>query len=80
VTNVVDREIPEFENEAEEARWWFEHRDDIAGDLIASSRQNGRGEGSVARQARKVRQAAEDLSLGSGSSSQTVTQAKATHG
>jgi hypothetical protein len=51
------REIPRFQNETEEARWWFEHRDEIGRDLIAASRQGRSGEGSVSRHARKAEEA-----------------------
>ena len=53
---MADRMIPKFENEAEEARWWFEHRDEIGSDLVSASRQGRAGEGSVARHARKTRE------------------------
>ena len=50
------RKIPQFANEAEEARWWFEHRDEVGRDLVSASRQGHVGEGSVARHARKTRE------------------------
>ncbi len=53
---MAEKEIPQFANEAEEARWWFEHRDEIGHDLISASRQGRVGEGSVARHARKARE------------------------
>jgi len=53
---MADRKIPQFQNEAEEARWWFEHRDEIGSDLISASRQGHVGEGSVARHARRMQQ------------------------
>jgi hypothetical protein len=53
---MADRMIPKFENEAEEARWWFERRDEIGSDLVSASRQGRAGEGSVARHARKTRE------------------------
>lgn len=30
---MADKKLPRFENEAEEARWWFEHRGEGAGAL-----------------------------------------------
>lgn len=45
--------IPKFANEADEANWWYEHRDELA---KAFEDAAGRGElrtGSVARQARE---------------------------
>jgi hypothetical protein len=53
---MAEREIPQFANEAEEARWWFEGRDEIGRDLVSASRQGRVGEGSVARHARKARE------------------------
>jgi len=53
---MAEREIPQFANEAEEARWWFEHRDKVGRDLVSASRQGRMGEGSVARNARKARE------------------------
>ncbi len=52
-----DRKIPKFENEADEAKWWFEHRAEVGADLISASRQGVVGEGSLARHARKLREA-----------------------
>jgi hypothetical protein len=53
---MIDRKIPQFQNESEEANWWFEHRAEIGSDLITASRQGRLGEGSVARRARKMRE------------------------
>jgi len=30
------RTIPKFASEAEEAKWWFEHADDFADDILAA--------------------------------------------
>jgi hypothetical protein len=48
--------LPKFADEAEEARWWFEHRAEIGRDVVAASRAGRLGEGSVARRARKLRE------------------------
>ncbi len=48
------RKLPEFKTEAEEARWWFEHRDEVGMDILVASQQGRSGEGSLARHARKV--------------------------
>jgi hypothetical protein len=64
--HMADRKLPRFQNEAEEARWWFEHRDEIGRDLVTASRQGRTGEGSVARRARKAKEigrSASDSSL-----------------
>lgn len=70
---MADRVIPRFENEAEEARWWFEHRDDIGRDLVSASQQGRTGEGSVARRARKAKEVGRSAS---GVSSRKLTHAK----
>ena len=41
--------LPRFANEAEEARWWYEHRDALADDMIKAMREGRTGPGSVAR-------------------------------
>jgi len=43
------RKLPKFASEAEEARWWYDHRDEIADDIIKASREGRLGLGSVAR-------------------------------
>jgi len=48
------RRIPKFENEAEEAPWWFDHREEIAQDIVMASREGRLGEGSRARFQRRV--------------------------
>ena len=41
--------VPKFESEAEEARWWADHQDEIAGALERAAREGRLGRGSVAR-------------------------------
>jgi hypothetical protein len=53
---MVDKKLPRFQNESDEAKWWFEHRSEIGSDLISASRRGERGEGSIARRARKLRE------------------------
>jgi hypothetical protein len=48
------RKLPQFKTEAEEARWWFEHREEVGMDLLLASRQGRAGEGSLARHTRKL--------------------------
>jgi hypothetical protein len=56
---ISTRKIPAFASEAEEAQWWFDHREETARDLIAASQQGRNGEGSLGRHARKLRELAE---------------------
>jgi hypothetical protein len=44
--------MPKFATEAEEAQWWFDHRMELADDMIAAMREGRTGEGSRARAAR----------------------------
>jgi hypothetical protein len=57
VTEMTKTEVPKFANEAEEAKWWFDHRDEVAAKMLAAAKNGQRGEGSVARYARKLRKA-----------------------
>jgi hypothetical protein len=43
------RRLPQFKDEAEEARWWYEHRDEVAEDMVKAIREGRTGPGSVAR-------------------------------
>jgi hypothetical protein len=47
------RIIPKFATEAEEAKWWFDHREDISDDIIAASRAGRLSEGIKARWQRR---------------------------
>jgi hypothetical protein len=61
-TLIVDERIkavlklPKFETEAEEAQWWFDHRDDLSDEFLRRAAEGTLGEVSVAR-ALKRRQA-----------------------
>jgi hypothetical protein len=44
-------EIPQFANEAEEARWWFEHQDAVADEFELAAQEGRLGHGTVARRA-----------------------------
>jgi hypothetical protein len=44
--------IPEFANEAEEARWWYEHRDDLIVAFEEAAVRDDLRIGSAARLAR----------------------------
>ena len=43
------RRLPKFENEAEEARWWHENREELAKDFTNAGREGRVDLGSVAR-------------------------------
>jgi hypothetical protein len=43
------RKLPKFENEAEEARWWYENREELAKDFTNAGREGRLGPGSAAR-------------------------------
>jgi len=49
--------IPRFANEAEEAQWWFDHREELSLDFAAAVKNGTLGEGSLARGARKRKEA-----------------------
>jgi len=48
--------MPRFANEAEEAQWWFDHREELGQDLVAAMQRNGLGDSSAMRRARKLRE------------------------
>jgi hypothetical protein len=50
-----NRKLPQFKDEAEEARWWYEHRDDVATEIVKTSRKGRTGPGSVSRLRAKLR-------------------------
>lgn len=41
--------IPDFENEAEEAKWWFDHQDEVAEAFEKAASEGRLGRGTVAR-------------------------------
>jgi hypothetical protein len=43
------RVIPKFDSEADEARWWFEHADELMDDFDAAAADGTLGHGTVAR-------------------------------
>jgi hypothetical protein len=51
------RIIPVFATEAEEAQWWYDHREEIGADMLAAMREGRNGIGSLGRA--KLRAAAE---------------------
>jgi len=46
--------VPAFANEADEAQWWFDHREETGLALVEASKQGRNGEGSLGRHARKL--------------------------
>jgi len=51
--------VPAFATEAEEADWWFDHREETGRALVAASREGRLGPGSLARRTQKLRELAE---------------------
>ena len=51
---MTDRTMPKFSSEAEEAEWWFSHREEIAQDVVDASTKGNLGGGSLARRREKV--------------------------
>ncbi len=49
------RIIPKFESEAQEARWWYENREELAQDFVDAVREGRTGPGSMARLREKQR-------------------------
>lgn len=49
--------MPRFANEAEEAQWWFDHREELSLDFAAAVKNGTLGEGSLARGERKRKEA-----------------------
>jgi hypothetical protein len=47
--NMEKRRIPVFETEAEEAKWWYDHREELADDFVAAIREGRTGSGVVRR-------------------------------
>lgn len=64
---MTDRTMPKFSSEAEEAEWWFSHREEIAKAVVDASRNGNLGGGSLARRREK------GLKPGSESSALTET-------
>jgi hypothetical protein len=49
--------MPRFANEAEEAQWIYDHREELSLDFAAAVKNGTLGEGSLARGARKRKEA-----------------------
>jgi hypothetical protein len=49
--------MPRFDNEAEEAQWWFDHREELAQDMVAAARSGNAGNGLRTSPSRKLEEA-----------------------
>lgn len=54
------RILPAFRSEAEEAEWWYEHREELAEDFTEAVRTGQLGEGTRGRLARIQEQKAKE--------------------
>ncbi len=43
------RILPKFESEADEAKWWFEHQDELDQEFVRAAEEGRLGRGTVAR-------------------------------
>jgi hypothetical protein len=50
---------PKFETEAEEAQWWFDHRDEISDEFIRRAAEGTLGEGTLGRALQRQKARAE---------------------
>jgi predicted DNA binding CopG/RHH family protein len=50
--------VPQFANEAEEARWWFDNQDAVSDEFELAAREGRLGHGTVARRAKAAALAA----------------------
>jgi hypothetical protein len=48
-TNKAQRVIPDFASEAEEAKWWFDHQDELLEDFKQAAAEGRLGHGTGAR-------------------------------
>jgi predicted DNA binding CopG/RHH family protein len=44
------RELPKFQSEADEAKWWFDNQDELDKDFAQAAAEGGLGRGTAARQ------------------------------
>ncbi len=67
MADLEDRKLPQmprFENEGEEAQWWFDHREELGQDMVAAASQGKLGIGSARRASEgAVRLDPEDMEL-----------------
>jgi hypothetical protein len=48
--------LPKFENEGEEARWLYDHREELGAELVAASKEGRIGPGTRARYLRRLQE------------------------
>ena len=60
---MAPKRLPQFANEAEEAKWLYEHRSELAKDMIAESRSGRLGEGSRGRANKRPRALRKDAAV-----------------
>ena len=51
--------MPKFETEAEEAQWWFDHRDDLSDEFLRRAAEGTLGQGTVGRALKRQKARAE---------------------
>ena len=49
ITAMAKRILPEFQSEAEEAKWWFDHQDELLEDFKEAASHGALGRGTAAR-------------------------------
>jgi len=49
--------MPRFANEAEEAQWIYDHREELCEDILSAANNETLGEGSLGRAARRQKEA-----------------------
>ena len=49
--------MPRFANEAEEAQWIYDHREELCEDILSAAKNETLGEGSLGRAARRQKEA-----------------------
>lgn len=59
---MTDLKMPRFESEAEEAQWWYDNREAVSQEILKAAREGRLGEGTAARQARRIKEANERVS------------------
>lgn len=57
------RRIPVFETEAEEAQWWYDHREEFAQDFAEAAKAGRLGPGSRVRFAQRQAEAEHERSV-----------------
>jgi hypothetical protein len=53
------RIIPAFQSEAEEAQWWYDHREEIGADMLAAVREGRTSLSSPSKRLQRLQELAE---------------------